>query len=102
MPDLLDLTKNDIVVIAGSAYTVVSHMMARGGLTLVPDVETHQHRYWEKTGTNEVGHWMSVANATTRDCAAVRSAFEKGRERGRNATLEFAEKTWKEVGIGRK
>lgn len=25
VPDLLDLTKNDIVVIAGSAYTVVSH-----------------------------------------------------------------------------
>lgn len=75
--------------------------MARGGLTLVPDFERHQGRYWEETGTNEVGHWAVVSNATTRDCAAVRSAFEKGREKGRLATLEFREKTWKEIGLGR-
>lgn len=98
--DLLDLASNDVLVVSGSSYTTAAHQVSRGGITLVPDLETHQERFWDEFGTNEVLQWGVVGREGGRDCAAVRETFERGRAKSRALTKEFREKSWTEIGLG--
>lgn len=86
LDDLLDLAKNEVLVVAGSAYTTTAHQVSRGGLTVVPDTEEHQERYWSLVGTNSVLKWGEVSSE--QDCAAVRKAFESGMKRSKRMLEE--------------
>lgn len=78
LADLLDLVRNDILVVAGSGYTTTAHQVSRGGLTVVPDFETQQERFWDLVGTNSVMKW-GEASGGKRDCEVVQEMYESGR-----------------------
>lgn len=87
--DLLNLQANEILIVAGSGYTTTAHQLSRGGLTVVPDWEGHQQRFWEKVGTNSVMKWGAM-NETQRDCDLIRKKFKSGMERSREMLDGFA------------
>ena len=79
--DLVDLAKNEVLVVAGSSYTQLAHQMSRGGLTLVQDEDAHM-RWWDVTGTHEVLKWGALSKPA-RDCDEVRRLYAKGLQRSK-------------------
>ncbi|KAK4705599.1 hypothetical protein P7C70_g600, partial [Phenoliferia sp. Uapishka_3] len=87
--DLVELMKHEVLVVAGGGYTQAAHQVCRGGLTVVPDWEEHQERYWFDVGTNSVMPWEELVEHAANDCSIVKKAFEVGKERSKAYALEL-------------
>ena len=104
--DLLDLSKNEILLVAGSSYTELAHQMSRGGLTVIPPADgvsslpypkrsqmmlilrwSQNPRWWDETGTQLVVKWTALSNSTTNDCLEIRRRYNLGKKRSK-AELE--------------
>ncbi|KAM0753999.1 hypothetical protein T439DRAFT_332446 [Meredithblackwellia eburnea MCA 4105] len=85
--DMVDLAQNEIMIVAGSGYTMTTHQISRGGLTVVPNFDPNA-RFWEVSGTNGVLKWQEVGDADKRDCDLIRRTFEQGKLKGSQIPLE--------------
>ncbi|KAK4702233.1 hypothetical protein P7C70_g3991, partial [Phenoliferia sp. Uapishka_3] len=100
LDDLLDLTSNEVLIVAGSGYTMMANQMARGGLTVVPNFDPNA-RWWETTGTNKVLKWKDFVEKGGNDCGEVRRLFDEGKERGRMEMSREKERAEVKRGAGK-